>query len=335
MNNAYIHSKPSNLFIEITTECNYRCKYCHLWKTKERAESIQTEEKVRLIKEFKSLNKDGEVILTGGETMLKLEEFFKLSRICLELELGCIANTNSSFINENIIDRLLVSGPSLLVISLDSHMASIHDYGRGVKGSFDKIIDTIRGILKQRSLRYPQSHLKLYTSSVIYDRNIHLIPDFIKFAEGLNLDGILFQMLDKTFANSSLEDSFFEKHFFQDVPDACNHLAEITNIRERHPIVVTSEQDFHWMIEYIKNPYSLDTVVCGSYERNIMVDSYGDVSLCFNMKELTNGRPIGNVRKNSLYELWNNSMAIEMRTIMSQCQRTCGMLNCHRKRSFE
>lgn len=70
---------PKALFIEIGTECNSKCKYCHMWMTKERKGGLTTKEKIKIIREFKKSKPDGKVILTGGETMLKYEEFFILS----------------------------------------------------------------------------------------------------------------------------------------------------------------------------------------------------------------------------------------------------------------
>jgi MoaA/NifB/PqqE/SkfB family radical SAM enzyme len=82
---------------------------------------------------------------------------------------------------------------------------------------------------------------------------------------------------------------------------------------------------------YVENPDFIGEQVCGSHERNIMIDQYGDVQLCFSMRGLMNGNALGNVRQTTLSELWTSNLAAEARGIMSNCRQNCGMLNCHRK----
>jgi hypothetical protein len=50
------------------------------------------------------------------------------------------------------------------------------------------------------------------------------------------------------------------------------------------------------------------------------------------MNSLTGGRPLGNVRNSTLQEMWESEFAAQTRAIMNACRKTCGMLNCHRKK---
>ncbi|MCC6725264.1 MAG: radical SAM protein, partial [Saprospiraceae bacterium] len=249
-----ILSKPKNLFVEITTTCNYRCKHCHLWRTSENDGILSTDEKVKIVEEFFQLNNDGEVILSGGETMYKEEEFFKLSSKCRGLGLSCSANTNSSFINENNFYRVLNEGPNYLVISLDSHIKDIHDTLRGVKGSYEHVVSTIKQLLQIKRTICKQSDVMIRTNTVIFDKNIHQLYDYIQFAESLGIDGITFQILNPTFMNYSRTDHFFSNHFFKEKEQAKNYLHEIINLLDEHKIILTSKRDFEWMCLYIDNP---------------------------------------------------------------------------------
>jgi len=130
--NFSMHNPPQFLYIEITPECNLRCKQCHHWMLKESDNSLKTEDKLNLIRQFHKMNKNGEVVLTGGETMSKIDEFFALTSLCRSLNLKSAANTNATYISEEIVEKTLVQGPGAFVISLDSHLEHIHDYIRGV-----------------------------------------------------------------------------------------------------------------------------------------------------------------------------------------------------------
>ncbi len=65
----------------------------------------------------------------------------------------------------------------------------------------------------------------------------------------------------------------------------------------------------------------------------MMVDQHGNVQLCFFMRDILNGRALGNVRQSSLRQLCESGLATEARGVMARCRRNCGMLNCHRKQA--
>lgn len=323
---------PKYLFIETTTECNLRCKQCHMWMSKESENSLTTDEKLKLVREFHSLNPSGVIVLTGGETMLKTNEFFSLTKLCRELNLTSAANTNSTLINESNYEEVLNEGPKYLVISLDSHIESIHDYIRGVKGSYSHTTKVLRDLAELKRNKFSNIDTRVITNTILFDNNISLWCDYIKFAKhDLKIDGVMFQILSRTFWNRANGDPFFEKHFFQSKQAAKNDIDRVIAEFENDEFVLTKRNDLDWMKLYVENPDFIGEQVCGSHERNIMIDQNGDVQLCFSMRGLMNGNALGNVRSKTLTELWTSTLADEARGIMSNCRQNCGMLNCHRK----
>jgi len=145
---------PRQLYLRITEECNYRCKQCHIWTHKDPEDSLTTEEKLDLIKQFHALNSKGVVWLTGGEPLKKMEEFLKISLLSRELGLYVGSNTNASYIvDETIAERILKEGPNFLVISLDSHIKEIHNDTRGIETSYDQVLRAVDLLIKTRNER--------------------------------------------------------------------------------------------------------------------------------------------------------------------------------------
>ena len=136
--------------------------------------------------------------------------------------LGTAAVTNSSYITNANLERMLVEGPELLYISLDSHLEKIHDYVRGVKGAYNQVTGTIKELVACKKNKYPHVNTKVYTNSVIFDENIEYWEHYIEFArKELGVDGVSFQMLSHTFFNQNKKgDHFFEKHFIRDIQRA-------------------------------------------------------------------------------------------------------------------
>ncbi len=327
------HNPPKYLYLEITSECNFRCKQCHLWMSKEGKDGLSTEEKLNIIRQFHRMNNQGIVSFTGGETMTKLDEFFALSSLCRSLGLISFANTNASYITNNLLDKILTEGPQHLIISLDSHRSEIHDYIRGVKGSHAQIIASIRSLVELRRKKYKGINTKIGIMSIIFDKNIYLLKDFINFAKSLEVDGVVFQVLNKTFNNQDPKDSFFTEHFLNDKEKCKSHIDEISKEFGDDPFVYTKKMDWDFIKLYIDNPNSSSEQVCNSHEKNIMVDMYGNIQLCFNMRQLNNGNFLGNTRNNDLKNIWPSQDARTVRNKMSTCRASCGMMVCHKKES--
>jgi MoaA/NifB/PqqE/SkfB family radical SAM enzyme len=322
---------PRFLFIETTTECNLRCRQCHMWLTREPETTLRTEEKTALVHQLADWSPAATVVLTGGETMNKREEFFALSRACRQRGLTAAANANETRIDEGVLNRLLTEGPRYLVISLDSHRRELHDWIRGVPGTHDQVVTALRGLIARKHVAYPHSDVRIVTNTIVFDQNVGELNEYVAFARELGVDGIMFQMLSRTFLLASKRDSFFEQHFPREAARVDAAIDGLLELKARGAPILTSENDLRWMKLYARNPDFIGEQVCGSAERNMMVDQHGDVQLCFSMRGLMGGRALGNVRSWGLRELWESTLAAEARQVMAGCRQNCGMLNCHRK----
>jgi MoaA/NifB/PqqE/SkfB family radical SAM enzyme len=321
---------PSTLFIEITQECNYHCRYCHMWTLKDDSDALSTNEKASAIRQFARMNPNGHVAFTGGEPMRK-DEFWILVGEARACGLLSAANTNGSYIGPEDHERVLTKGPDFLMLSLDSHSPDVHDYHRGVPGSFAATVNTISSLLRLRRQIGSRAKARLTTNSVLTDRNIFDVQRYASFATELGLDGCTFQVLIPTFAGKGRQDAFYRKRFFPDRAAAIGALQELRDHLSEYPIVKTTDNDLRWMQSYIADPNGLTEPICNSHERNMMVDHRGEVQLCFDMRKIFDGKSIGNVRSSSLAALWAGDDAEAARSIMEQCRRSCGTLNCHRR----
>lgn len=323
-------SAPSFLFIETTTECNLRCKQCHMWQTREPAGTLTTEEKIGLVEELAPWSRGATVVLTGGETMQKREELYAIAKACRRHGLRAAANTNATLVEEADVDRLLDEGPHYLVISLDSHLRDVHDYIRGVPGTFDRVVGVIQRLVARKRAR-GGSDVAICTNLIVCDLNVAALPAYVSFLRELGVDGVMFQALGRTFLLGTPTDAFFDRHFPRDLEPFDRAIDELVAMRRGGAPILTTEADLRWMKLYARNPDFIGEQVCGSHERNMMVDMRGDVQLCFSMRGLLGGKALGNVRETTLRALWEGEMAARARGIMSACRQNCGMLNCHRK----
>ncbi|MCP4143615.1 MAG: radical SAM protein [Chloroflexi bacterium] len=324
---------PSTLFLEITTECNSRCRYCHMWALKDQSDSLSTNEKVAIINQFYQMNPEGEVVLTGGEPFLKKEEFFELVQVCRQLGLTSSTNTNGTLIEGQIVNDIACRGPSYIVFSLDSDEATVHDYHRGAQGSYDQTVGALTSLVSTRN-KSGLRETEVLINTVVTSKNVGKLIDIVCFAEHLGVDGVTLQMLTPTFFRVGRHDKFFEDHFFLNKPSAINSLQILRESRNKFPILRVTDADLFWMQKYILDAFLTARPICNSHYRNLVVDHKGDVRLCFNMSKILDGRVLGNTRSLTLEDMWSGQLANAARDVMEECRLSCGILNCHRRQDL-
>lgn len=331
-------SPPTWLHLTTATSrlCNYRCRHCHIWMQKDSQNELTVEQRVDLIRQFAAFGPDGTVAIPGGEVMMDLDELLVLTGACRESRLECILNANGSYITDEKIARTVVeSGITRLCISLDSHVPELHNYTRGVASAYRETLRAIRLLVEARDRWNPRFFLSV--SCVVFDRNLELLRDFVEFCRGLGVDRADFQLLSQTFANAHpTRDVFFEEHFFHTPEAKARAIGVLTGVIDDYRtdgFLQKTREDLPSMIGYLSSQEFLtDEPICGSHERNLIVHPNGDVALCHNSYGvMPEDEYVGNVRHESLREIWTGARAQRARAIMDQCRLGCGSLNCHRR----
>ena len=59
--------------------------------------------------------------------------------------------TNGSALTDSIIKRLVAARPFNINISIDSHVAEVHDFSRGIAGSFERITKQLKKLITYRN----------------------------------------------------------------------------------------------------------------------------------------------------------------------------------------
>ena len=327
---------PLRLFLQITRECNLRCRLCTLWKNKDPKEALKLNDKVsflkKLLKWLKNQNANYQnffsVILTGGETFLYPEQVFKIAKFCRKNKINSYINTNGSLIRTNL-KKILNSGLTAISISIDSHESEIHDNLRGMPGLFKHLIKIINQMtyLKKKK-KYP---IKIYVQSILGAWNIYSLSEHINFFEKLGLDGILFQPIQYPFGLDIIPSKWYET--LDGFPILNKEIIKNIDFLSKSNygnFLLNSKEEMELWKAYFTDPEYLPDNInpCKAYEQNLIVDESGNVKFCFNWA-IEPINMIGNILINSLDEIWNGKTAIAEKTKMKSCNRACGMMPCH------
>jgi MoaA/NifB/PqqE/SkfB family radical SAM enzyme len=187
---------PSNIDIFVTNKCNLKCKFCHLGIKKDKLSfdnELSDEEILRMVKEGLELGIK-KWYLEGGEPVYYSSRFLKIIRLIKKYNTYGNVNSNGTLFNEEIIREVIKTGWDEVTFSLDSHDSKIHDYIRGVPGTFSKAITNIK--IFNRTKRQMKKEKPLVTlHSVITNLNYNSLDKIIKLAISLNIKDVTFTHL--------------------------------------------------------------------------------------------------------------------------------------------
>lgn len=148
LNIIFFRKKPLRyLDLAIGYDCNLRCEHCFTVSLrKDSRRKISPDEYREVVKQAMELGAIN-FSFQGGEPALNpdLIEFIKNSYPERNL---ISVTTNGTLLDEEKITALKKAGVDILTISLDSAVPEEHDRFRGVKGTFDKTMNTINFALK-------------------------------------------------------------------------------------------------------------------------------------------------------------------------------------------
>jgi len=161
--------------------------------------------------------------------------------------------------------------------------------------------------------------------------NLDNVDDMIEWAEELEVDGIGFQPLQCPFWESAHEKWHENFPYFPTEQQINKGLTTLLRMKKRkHPILNSTYEINSWYT-YFRNPFLLPSNFkpCKAMFQNIIVDSRGNVGFCY-YKELNPIDKIGNLCRDTFDDIWKGANAVAIRKEMSLCQRSCGVLSCHK-----
>ncbi len=331
---------PKFLYIDTNLQCNLRCKTCMFWLREEVVDPshISVERRSQIISEFAELNPNGTVVICGGESMLNPERFYPVANTCKRLGLNCLAVVNGTMITTSeTAEKVINEGVTEIVVSLNSHIAEIHDYTRGVVGSFDTATNAVRLLLDAR-IRLNVPDIQVYVSGIVCEQNYRELDAFYNFVlNDLGADKLDIHFLQPTFGSipAMKEDKFYKNNIINDyeelfgILNACN---------EKYNLQLNPEwlEVAHIYHKSVKNNADAakgwsgnsgtQIPICKSFERNIMVDLFGVARLCFSHG--FQGTKL--VKHGDMKEFWYGNDTLRSR--MSKCNKYCGISACAEKK---
>jgi len=328
------HAFPAwHYFFEITRRCNLRCKMCQyidwLEATPTRLQmegELSTEEWLRVIDQT---SRFGLITFTGGEVFVRKDFMEILEYACKRRRVHFISN--ATMLTEPRVQRCVELAPKRMGqrgfnfagVSLDG-TREVHDIIRAQRGAYDK---SIRGLqlLADYKRRAGKKCPVVHINTVIQKENLAVLPDMpAVVAEcGASVLNLLTEMRSHDiqelghvdpgqFSRDDIRNPWIDRRELDAALKATIAAAQACGVEVRLP-----RMPYEAVLEHYDGGYELSDFECRAVWTNLYVGAKGGVYPCFIQK-------VGNVRENTLKELWNSP---QMRTFR-QRRRSAGFAVC-------
>jgi hypothetical protein len=314
-------NKPKKCVFSITNTCSMRCKMCYNWRMKDSLLTLSKKHWIKTVKDLSKL-KESEILLNiiGGEP-LEIPYVFDIINIASKNNIKTSLTTNAYNIDKNLVDKIRLSGLDTLCISLDSLDPNIHDYYRGKKGVFKKVMSTIDMFSK---IKGPE----IIIQTIIMDKNLNDLPKIVKWANNhKTINGVFFMAVMKPhFTN--LDDNWYKKDKLKLWPTITQKVSksikELIDMKKNKSKIVNSIDHLKVFEKYYKNPENfIKSKYCDVIDFGIYIDSIGDVFICNELGK------IGNVKTQNLENIWFSYETLKVKKNMKKCSKNCEFLiNC-------
>ncbi len=188
LEHRFLKTGPVQLIFFVTNKCNARCKTCFYWKNLGATKNELTLKEIKKISE--SMNDIIWFLVSGGEPFLRKD----LDKICetfyVNNKVKHITIPTNGLLPKTIFKKtklILEKCPKASVnlsLSLDG-IEKKHDYVRGVKGNFKKVIETFKLVKK---LRKSHKNLSIKFHTVITNENYKNLGETIDYVKKLDPD---------------------------------------------------------------------------------------------------------------------------------------------------
>lgn len=337
---------PIAVDMQLTYRCNLRCKMCGQWgengifrkKIKElMAREIDSETWLSAVE---AASRHGsEISLWGGEPLLS-KSFIPISERACALGLNVSIVTNGTLL-EDFAEFIVKNRFNKIYLSLDGD-GKAHDVIRGQDGAFDKLKNAVRRIVKIRG-RNPVPYVEVLC--VVQKDNEDKLGDVARNAATLGADRIMFSPL--MFISPDTHDK--QKAIMSDLfgtewtcsagwnlpemkasPEMAEPFLKSLPKKYGETEITTSLPENASLHEWQENPSNIfGRKRCLVPWRKINIMPNGDCNFCMDFPDYI----IGNIKTQSLEEIWNGRKATLFRETMQKkgifpvCKRCVWLYN--------
>lgn len=304
-------TRPTAIHAILTLRCNYRCRYCDYWRVDGHLDEMNGEEWRAALLSLRAFLGHYHVEFTGGEPLLK-EGVTDLLRFCHQNGIRFGVTTNGSVFSERVAEEVIAARPLNINISLDSHIAEIHDHVRGVTGSHARVTQGISRLLNECEKQ--KADVSIVLKPTVHALNFRTLPEMLPWVQDMGPASVNFQPVGRWTPETSKE-LWIGGQELDELEGVVDRLVELQRLGA--PILNSEPVLRLWPRHFREEKAPPEAMPCRIGMRNFFIRPDGDVTVCWFFP------PIGNMRRGSAREIWRSPEAGKRRRQTTSCDRLC------------
>lgn len=310
-------SQPFNLFavgFELTTACPCHCVTCGSDAGSRRSDELDTDEWLKQVRAIAQLGAK-RLCLLGGEPFL-FSGWATIARLGHDLGLDVDLISCGINVGSDAIEAAKQSGLVWITFSVDG-TEQVHERQRGVRGGYRAVLDAIR--------RFDEAGLKVGVTTQL---NRETLPTLDRLAEELQAAGAIGWQLQLTMPLGRAEqhpELVFLPHESQSVFSVIRRLVGRRGLRP----YITDNLGYMTADDPVLRtpPMCPERCWCGCQAglRSVGITSCGNVKGCLSLPD---SMIEGNVRDESLEQIWGDTSRFGYNRAYSQATLSAGCARC-------
>ena len=287
--------------VRVTKACNLKCSHCYANGGCPLKGELTTKEMLSVVDQFANLGVL-HIFYTGGEPFLR-KDIVELLRFARNKDYSVYTSTNGTVIKEDQIRSISDLRLKVFQVSIDG-LAQTHDHIRGVKGSFDKALKTMKLATKYFK------HTKVALAFTLMKQNHKEVLTVLDLAIRNDID--IFALIP-LFPSGTMQndDDLTTKEKSDVFKSLCSYYLKSCDLSNSSYLSILSSPGI--IPANIKSVEFGCGFIC-TFPNILGLDSNGDVYPCDGLIG-TSEMFLGNIRKKSLKEIWNHPKLKELRNI--------------------
>lgn len=295
-------SHPARVRLELTNACNFNCTFCYRPHFKSKDRSLLEPADIDRLSPFLKTAKF--ISLTQKAEPLMSPHIIPILDKMLEFKSIYSLYTNGYHMNEDISEALIRNRICFVSISVSAYDED--NYARFYRGGKFSVLEENLHVLTELKKKHKSSLPRLRISYVLRKDTIPFLDDALAFAKKYNFnEGIQILLFFRYIDEDRNQELIFEWEKYQPMID------EFVKKAEKERILVEVSVDKHSRYrptqpkEYMR--------LCYEPWESINVTPGGNLTPCSQA-----GGIMGNIRKEDVWEIWNNARYQEFRRRMRE-----------------
>lgn len=298
---------PSVAGFNLTKRCNSRCQMCHFWKRSVNPDSELTSEEIfQTLRELRQLGVQFVSYAAEGEIFTR-KDILDIFRMTEKLGLDFAINTNGLSIPDEFIKDIPWLRPYSIILGVDTADPENYAQIRGIPDGLGRVLTSIQ---KLKSAGYHTISI----GAVVLDNNLDQLLGLAELARREKLSAVRFTAFSPRGFGVKWNGEALERYTSQTYLKKLRVVIDqLIQHKRKYGIIRNSRYYLKEIPKFYESGFRRFPYPCMAGYYNVQIMANGDVLICSVTSYKGPSAVIGNVKKDSLVDLWKSQKAAHER----------------------